>query len=149
MYFLNKREYLYYKSQDEIACRVTIHENVNSAFAAEADACLEAVRLGLEMKEHRTYVEGDLISVIRKCISKSRDKSQICSIIHDLKNIQKEFKSIKFQHVHRTANTLADIIGTESLKQRGRRILPGRSGTKVCSQNTRGRKGQRTRLRFL
>ncbi|MBA0573100.1 hypothetical protein Golob_000393 [Gossypium lobatum] len=63
MYFLNKREYLYYESQDVIASRVTIHENVTSAFAAEAHACLEAVRLGLEMKEHRIYVEGDLISV--------------------------------------------------------------------------------------
>ncbi|MBA0698709.1 hypothetical protein Goari_000408, partial [Gossypium aridum] len=105
----NKREYLYYESQDVIASRVTIHENVTSAFAAEAHACLEAVRLGLEMKEHRISVEGDLISVIRKC----RDKSEICSIILDLKNIQKEFKSIKFQHVHRT-----DIIATESLKQR-------------------------------
>ncbi|MBA0688539.1 hypothetical protein Goari_006316 [Gossypium aridum] len=42
----------------------------------------------------------------------------MCSIIQDIKNIQKEFKSIKFQHVHRTTNTLADIIATESLKQR-------------------------------
>ncbi|MBA0753176.1 hypothetical protein Gogos_021948, partial [Gossypium gossypioides] len=79
MYFLNKREYLYYKSRDVIASRVTIHENVNSAFAAEAHACLGA----------------------------------------------KEFKSIKFQHVHRTANTLADIIATESLKQRGGFYLEG------------------------
>ncbi|KAH1073058.1 hypothetical protein J1N35_025386, partial [Gossypium stocksii] len=33
-----------------IASKATIHENVNLAFATEAHACLEAVRLGLEMK---------------------------------------------------------------------------------------------------
>ncbi|MBA0788126.1 hypothetical protein Gotri_027952, partial [Gossypium trilobum] len=98
--------------------RATIYENVDSAFAAEAHACLEAVKMGLEMKEHKIFIEGDSISVIRKCTSKSRDKSEICSIIHDIKTIQREFKSIKFQHVHRTASNLADIIATKSLKQR-------------------------------
>ncbi|MFQ6627068.1 hypothetical protein Gotur_004950 [Gossypium turneri] len=108
-----------------IASRATIYENVDSAFAAEAHACLEAVKMGLEMKEHKIFIEGDSISVIRKCTSKSRDKSEICSIIHDIKTIQREFKSIKFQHVHRTASNLADIIATESLKQRKGFYLEG------------------------
>ncbi|MFQ6620525.1 hypothetical protein Gotur_000786, partial [Gossypium turneri] len=42
-----------------IASRATIHENVDSTFAAEAHACLEAVRMGLAMKERRIYIEGD------------------------------------------------------------------------------------------
>ncbi|MBA0826866.1 hypothetical protein Goarm_011681, partial [Gossypium armourianum] len=108
-----------------IASRATIYENVDSAFAAEAHACLEAVKMGLEMKEHKIFIEGDSISVIRKCTSKSRDKSEICSIIHDIKTIQREFKSIKFQHVHRTASNLADIIATESLKDRNGFYLEG------------------------
>ncbi|MBA0743468.1 hypothetical protein Gogos_006140 [Gossypium gossypioides] len=51
-----------------VVSRATIYENVNSAFAAEAHACLEAVRMGLAMKKRRIYIEGDSISVIRKCI---------------------------------------------------------------------------------
>ncbi|MBA0711498.1 hypothetical protein Golax_010671 [Gossypium laxum] len=42
-----------------IASRATIHENVDSTFAAEAHSCLEAVRMGLAMKERRIYIERD------------------------------------------------------------------------------------------
>ncbi|KAG8478668.1 hypothetical protein CXB51_028533 [Gossypium anomalum] len=81
--------------------------------------------MGLEMKDRKIYIEGESISAIKKCISESRDKSEICSMIHNIKALQSKLKSIKFHYVHRTANALADIIATESLKKRKRFYLEG------------------------
>ncbi|MBA0725167.1 hypothetical protein Golax_021772 [Gossypium laxum] len=68
-----------------IVSKVIIHENAGSAFAAKAHSCLEAVKMGLNLKDRKIHIEGDSLSAIKKCISDSSDKSEICSIIQYIK----------------------------------------------------------------
>ncbi|MBA0678104.1 hypothetical protein Goari_019466 [Gossypium aridum] len=100
-------------------------ENVGSTFATEAHACLEVVKLELKLKDRKIHIEEDSISIIKKCISDSKDKSEICSIIQDIKALQRKFRFLKFQHVRCKANNLADTIATESLKKRKEFYLEG------------------------
>ncbi|MBA0813080.1 hypothetical protein Gohar_026962 [Gossypium harknessii] len=68
-----------------IVSKVIIHENAGSAFAAKAHSCLEAVKMGLNLKDRKIHIEGDSLLAIKKCISDSSDKSEICSIIQYIK----------------------------------------------------------------
>ncbi|KAK5794638.1 hypothetical protein PVK06_035877 [Gossypium arboreum] len=61
-----------------------IHHRVSSAFAAEALTCREETMIGIKMKWRETIIEGDSLSIIKKCKAKGYDKSYVGAYIHDI-----------------------------------------------------------------
>ncbi|KAA3456600.1 reverse transcriptase [Gossypium australe] len=101
-----------------LASKSRLHEKVASAFAAEALACREAVRLGIDMQNEDVIIEGDSLTVIKKCRNVSPDRSLIGSYIFYIHQMQSFFKAIRFEFISRSENTLAHTIATESLKNK-------------------------------
>ncbi|MBA0630302.1 hypothetical protein Godav_002416, partial [Gossypium davidsonii] len=66
------------------ASKSILHSNVSSPFVAEACACLEATKLGIEMGLGSVTIMGDSKTVINKCQTTVRDKSIIGAIIKDI-----------------------------------------------------------------
>ncbi|MFQ6636056.1 hypothetical protein Gotur_013265 [Gossypium turneri] len=51
-----------------------LHHQVASAFAAEAIACRTATRIGMNMQWQNIIIEGDALSIIKKCKTQANDK---------------------------------------------------------------------------
>ncbi|KAH1082866.1 hypothetical protein J1N35_022627 [Gossypium stocksii] len=95
-----------------------IHYGVSSAFAAEAIACRNAVQIGVEQGWPKIIIEGDSLSIIKKCISKNQDRSSIEAYIYDIKQILNRSKNFMFHHTPRSANAFAHLVATETLKRK-------------------------------
>ncbi|KAA3490359.1 reverse transcriptase [Gossypium australe] len=95
-----------------------VHEKVCSAFAAEALACREAIQLGTDMQEKNVIIEGDSLTVIKKCRQDSIDRSQIGSYIFDIHQKKSVFSRLSFDFIPRSGNILAHLIAKDSLKNR-------------------------------
>ncbi|KAK5812692.1 hypothetical protein PVK06_028130 [Gossypium arboreum] len=93
-----------------------IHQEVPSAFAAEAVTCRKAIQIGIEMKWSEIIVEGDSLSVIKKCKAKRQDKSQIEAYIYDIHQVASRSKYFRFEHTPRSVNVLAYMLAIETLK---------------------------------
>lgn len=74
-----------------LASTSVLHEYVASAFAEEALACEEAARLGLELGTQKVFLEGDSLSVIKKCGNLLMDRSSISPYINNIKNYSRFF----------------------------------------------------------
>ncbi|KAA3476902.1 reverse transcriptase [Gossypium australe] len=61
-----------------------LHKGVASAFVAEALACRRATQIALDMNREEVIIEGDSLSIIKKCNNRDFDKSQVGSYIHDI-----------------------------------------------------------------
>ncbi|KAA3481447.1 Zinc finger, CCHC-type [Gossypium australe] len=96
----------------------TIHKGVVSAFVAEAVACSQATQIALDMNKEVTIIEGDSLSVIKKCKNTTQDKSQIGPFIHDIHRMKLRGRSLKFEYIPRSANNLAHILATKTLKRK-------------------------------
>ncbi|KAA3460765.1 reverse transcriptase [Gossypium australe] len=94
-----------------------IHEGVYTPFAAEALACRRATQIALNMKEEGMIIEGDLLTVIKKCQSTVQDKSQINAYIYDIQNLKSKMRSLSYVFTPRSANNLAHVIAVESLRR--------------------------------
>ncbi|MBA0729700.1 hypothetical protein Golax_022829, partial [Gossypium laxum] len=92
-------------------------KEVPSTFAAEALACRKVVQIGIEMQWLEIIIEGDSLAIIKKCQSKSQDRSQVGGYIHDIHKIIDKFNNIVFKYTLRSENGLAHILATESLKK--------------------------------
>lgn len=69
----------------------TLQENVQSPFEAKALACLEAVRLGVELRFPKVVIEGDSLKVIKKCSTIEINRSVLSPIIQTIKSISSLF----------------------------------------------------------
>ncbi|KAK5803400.1 hypothetical protein PVK06_031045 [Gossypium arboreum] len=94
-----------------------IHHGVFSAFATEAIACRKAVQVGVELQWQKMIIDGDSLTIIKKYATKSQDRSHIRAYIHDIKQSLSRSSSFIFKHTLRSANALAHIIATETLKR--------------------------------
>ncbi|KAG8485067.1 hypothetical protein CXB51_021844 [Gossypium anomalum] len=94
-----------------------IHHEVFSAFAAEAIACRKAIQVGVEQQWQKMIIEGDSLTIIKKCVTKSQDRSHIRAYIHDIKQSLNRSSSFIFKHTLRSANALSHIIAMETLKR--------------------------------
>ncbi|KAA3480967.1 reverse transcriptase [Gossypium australe] len=101
-----------------IASKSILHEKVNSAFEAEALACREAVQLGMDLQTEDVIIEGDSLTVVKKCKNVLMDRSLIVSYIFDIQQMRSGFKRIRFEFISRSGNNLAHTIATMSLKNR-------------------------------
>ncbi|MBA0634994.1 hypothetical protein Godav_025183 [Gossypium davidsonii] len=79
--------------------RSKLHENVGSAFAAEALAYLCAIQTGIEMGLLETIIEGEALSIIKKCQNYVMDKLEIVVYIRNIHLIAEHFDGF-------TSNTL-------------------------------------------
>lgn len=98
---------------------------MSSSFAAEALACLEAVKLGRDLGLVNAILEGDSLTVVKKCLSDEEDRSELCAYIKNIKLALHGMGSWTLKHVRRSANILADRIANESLKTQERFFLIG------------------------
>lgn len=81
-----------------------LHDWIASPFAAEVMACSHAVRLGVEMGIKELEMEGNALTVIKKCKSHGEDKSKIGAFVRDIHHNKCLFRKFYFQHAHRKAN---------------------------------------------
>lgn len=95
-----------------------IHHGVTSAFAAKAIACRKAVQIGFEHEWPKIIIEGDSLTIIKKCTNKSQDRSHIGAYIYDFQQKLSRSKSFMFKHTPRSANALVHILATKTLKRK-------------------------------
>lgn len=100
-----------------LVSRSIIHQNVASPFMAEAIACFWVIRTCKEGNWSDVEIEGDALSIIKKCKSNNEDRSEIRALIKNINSYVRNFQKIQFQHVPREANYLAHILAMESLKK--------------------------------
>ncbi|KAA3465142.1 reverse transcriptase [Gossypium australe] len=94
-----------------------LHSEVESAFAAEALACRLATLISLERNKEDVIIEGDSLSIIKKCNNPDLDKSEVGVFIQDIQGMKTKYRSIRFEYTPRMANNLAHIIAIETLKR--------------------------------
>ncbi|KAA3464145.1 reverse transcriptase [Gossypium australe] len=111
-----------FDSQNNISAsgvvRSKIHSEVVSVFAAEAIACREVVQIGVNHSWPSVIIEGDSLTVIKKCKSREQNRSMISVYIQDIKMMASGSKKFVFQYVSRTMNTLAHESATNELRRR-------------------------------
>ncbi|KAA3477308.1 reverse transcriptase [Gossypium australe] len=95
-----------------------LHKDVDSAVVAEAIACRRASQIGLNINQEVVIIEGDSLSIIKKCNKRDFDKSQVSSYIHDIHILKNRFKKVSFEFVPRSANNLAHTLATETLRRK-------------------------------
>ncbi|MBA0577075.1 hypothetical protein Golob_024426 [Gossypium lobatum] len=114
-----------------------IYKHVATPFAAEALASRKAIKIGKEMKWRKIIIEGDSLSIIKKCRSNIPDKSKVCAYINDIHKLQSSFQECRFEHVPRVVNSLAHMIAKATL--RDKRILYLVEGVPEYAEDQSGR----------
>ncbi|KAH1073318.1 hypothetical protein J1N35_025646 [Gossypium stocksii] len=95
-----------------------IHQQVATSFSAEALACQKATQIDIDMKWEKVIIEGDSLSIIKKCKMKSSDKSLVCAYIHDIQQLALKYKDYSFEYTQRMANSLTHSIANETMKNK-------------------------------
>lgn len=99
------------------ASQFTLHADIGASFAAEAQACAQVVEMGVEMQVRKLEVEGDALTVIKKCKKKDLYIYEISAFISDIQHRFTSFQGISFTHVPRLGNLITHILATESLRR--------------------------------
>ncbi|KAA3455720.1 reverse transcriptase [Gossypium australe] len=95
-----------------------IHHGVTSTFAAEAIACKKATQIAIEIQMREVSIEGDSLTVIKKCKKGDFDRSLIGPYINDILSLKSRATDLSFKFVPRSENTVAHILATEALKRK-------------------------------
>ncbi|MBA0789241.1 hypothetical protein Gotri_025232 [Gossypium trilobum] len=93
-----------------------IHDGVSSPFAAEAIACWTAVKIGIDKGWQSLIFEGDSLAIIKRCNTKEQDRLMVGTYIYDIQKKIFGLNNISFQHTSRSANNLAHILATATLR---------------------------------
>ncbi|KAG8500774.1 hypothetical protein CXB51_002800 [Gossypium anomalum] len=83
-------------TENLLAVKSIIHNNIPSPFVAEAHACLEGLKLGISLGLQSIKIMGDSKTVIKKCQANLPDKSVLGAIINDIHNKKGVFKRLFF-----------------------------------------------------
>ncbi|KAG8482089.1 hypothetical protein CXB51_027072 [Gossypium anomalum] len=111
------------KRNEYLASKSFIHYDIASPFAAEAYAGLEAVKLGIEMGIQEIQIQGDSLTVIKKCQLTTIDYSVIGAIIRNIQAKKVGFQKIEFKHIPKMKNMSAHNIAKKTLKRSERTHL--------------------------
>ncbi|MBA0686065.1 hypothetical protein Goari_013686 [Gossypium aridum] len=49
-----------------LCSKIPLHDNIATPFAVEAIACLQAIKMGLDLRISAAEIQGDALSVVRK-----------------------------------------------------------------------------------
>ncbi|MBA0845285.1 hypothetical protein Goarm_000072 [Gossypium armourianum] len=106
------------------------------------NSLLRAIQIGTGKGWQFLILEGDSLAIIKKCKSKGQDRSMVGAYIYDIQQEIYGFDNIRFQHTPRSANNLAHIFATETLK-RGEEIYLDRGVPEYAMDQARydGRRG--------
>ncbi|MBA0868736.1 hypothetical protein Goshw_018230, partial [Gossypium schwendimanii] len=102
-----------------------VYKQVASAFAAEAITCRSATQIGIDMQWEKIIIEGDALSIIKKCKMKNHGISMIGAFIYDIHQIKTKFSNISFEYIPREGNSLAHSLAVETLKRKDKIYLIG------------------------
>ncbi|KAK5795103.1 hypothetical protein PVK06_036360 [Gossypium arboreum] len=119
-----------------------IHHGVSFAFVAEAIVCRKAVQVGVEQEWPKVIIEGDSLTIIKKYATKSQDRSHIGAYILDIQQNLNRSRSFIFKHTLRSANALAHIIATKTLKKEEETYLKMRVPVHSEIQRMMDRRGE-------
>lgn len=108
-----------------VTLKVVLHNHVSSSFAAEALAYLEAIKLRRDLGLTETILEGDSFTIVKKCRTEEKDRSELCAYVKNIKLALHGLGSWTLKHVRCTTNMLADRIATKSLRSQERFFLLG------------------------
>lgn len=78
---------------------------------------------GVSIRVEMMEIEGDALSVIKKCQKNYIDQSKIIVFIRDIQQHKSGFQGIWFRHLSRSANQVAHKIAIESFTKGGRNLL--------------------------
>ncbi|MBA0576993.1 hypothetical protein Golob_025024, partial [Gossypium lobatum] len=70
------------------------------------------------MQWEKIIIEGDSLSIIKKCKSSIPDKSQVCAYIHDIHKLLSKYKECRFEYIPRAVNSLAHTLVKETMKNK-------------------------------
>ncbi|KAK5818517.1 hypothetical protein PVK06_023458 [Gossypium arboreum] len=101
-----------------ICCKTEMNLNIPSVFSTEAVACLQALKLRLQLGLREIKVEGDSRTIIRKLQEKTEDRSKISGYIKDAQYLCCQFNLCVFLFTNREANRVAHCLTQEGLKKR-------------------------------
>ncbi|KAK5777297.1 hypothetical protein PVK06_045264 [Gossypium arboreum] len=108
-----------------LASKTVIHSAISFLFVAEAQACLQAIQLGILIRFNSLAIVGDSRTVIKKCQTTDPDKSIIGALIRDIQRKKFHFQEIDFQFIHRSENECAHNNAHEALKRGEGKYLVG------------------------
>ncbi|KAG8488566.1 hypothetical protein CXB51_016292 [Gossypium anomalum] len=108
-------------------CRLEVNNRIPTTFAAKALACLQAVRMGLDLSYQRVVVEGDALSIIKKIQRNENDRSMLSPYIIDIKTLSKNFNKCRFRQMGRKGNETAHATAQEALKLNRTTYMEGQS----------------------
>ncbi|MBA0815941.1 hypothetical protein Gohar_000657, partial [Gossypium harknessii] len=114
-----------------IEAKSILHDNVASPFAAEAHAGFQATRLGIQLGYHIIDIIGDSRTVIKKCQSGSRDRSEIGAIISDIQSLKEFFQKVRFYFIPRSENMEAHRLAKRSLHKGEEQHLVGETSRSI------------------
>ncbi|KAK5793316.1 hypothetical protein PVK06_034458 [Gossypium arboreum] len=80
-------------------------------------------KVGVEQRWPKVIIEGDSLTIIKKCTTKSQDRSHIEAYIHDIQQNINRSRSFFFKCTIRSANNLAHVITTETLRRKEKTYL--------------------------
>ncbi|MBA0556135.1 hypothetical protein Golob_026262 [Gossypium lobatum] len=95
-----------------------IYQRVVLAFVAEALACRRATQIGIDMNWEKVIIEGDSLSIIKKCKTSIPDKSKVCAYIHDIHKLLLKYKECIFEYIPRARNSLAHTLAKETMNNK-------------------------------
>lgn len=93
-----------------------VHTTLPNAFTVEALMTVEGIKMRSVSGFQKIILEGDSLSVIRKCNTNLPDLSVINPLIQDIKQYSRNFQNVQFRHINRFANQVAGPIAKEALK---------------------------------
>ncbi|MBA0686317.1 hypothetical protein Goari_013926, partial [Gossypium aridum] len=117
-----------------LVSRAVFHPNVGSPFAAEAIACLWTVKASTKIGWSKVIIEGNALTIIKKCQSDQIDRSEIGVHIRDIHQISQQFGWIRFKHTNNVANQLAHVLANMSLKREEPTYMYGEVPTSPCGE---------------
>ncbi|KAA3453178.1 reverse transcriptase [Gossypium australe] len=104
------------ETNEWLVSKSVIHSAVSSPFMAEAQAGLQATKLGISMGFQTITIVGDSKIVIKKCNSAIIDKSVIGAVISDIQRSRRCFQESHYRFVNRIENREAHHLAVEALR---------------------------------
>ncbi|KAK8698647.1 hypothetical protein V6N13_114758 [Hibiscus sabdariffa] len=90
---------------------------VPSSFAAEASAAIHAIDLLVDLGFSQAIIEGDSLTVIKKLMAKTKDLSDICSLIWDAQSKAQNLLACSFSFVPRMGNQAAHLLASADFEE--------------------------------
>jgi ribonuclease HI len=100
---------------------------------AEAEACLQGLRLALEWSQQPVIVEADCLSMIRAVLTTEEDRASWAGLIQEIKGVSVLLPDCRFIRVRREGNLVAHRLARRALQFNECGL--GRFSSPECARN--------------